>query len=139
MSNLTIAQEVIEHIKVAGEIADRAQRMTSEKQAQDRAVAAKIPEAVDALVQKGFLPSEYAEQCKQALADPVRALDVLINTACYQPDSVNHLGAQVDEGRNEKKASIKGNTNSPYCGGRYTSKRESDRIFEQGILGRQMA
>lgn len=139
MANLTIAQEIIEHIKIAGEIAERAQKMTNEKKAQDKAVAAKIPEAVDILVQKGFLESEYAEECKQALADPVRTLDVLINTACYQPDSANHLGAQVEGTRNEKKASTKGSVDSPYCGGRHSNKRESDRLFEQRILGRQMS
>lgn len=136
MPNLTTAQQVIEHIKVSGEIAERAQKLAAEKKAQDQAAAAKIPEAVDALVQNGFLPSDYAEEAKQALADPTRVLDVLINTACYRPDKTNHLGEQVESGGGEKQASARGSTNSPYCGGRHSGKRESDLIFEQGILGR---
>lgn len=138
MPNLTTAQEVIEHIKVSSEIAERAMKMANEKKAQDQAIAAKIPEAVDALIQRGFVPSEYAEEAKQALADPVRALDVLINTACYSPDNTNHLGEQVSNGRSEKQASTRGNVDSPYCGVRSTTKRASDIAFEQGILGRRI-
>lgn len=141
-ANVNLAQKVIEHIKCASVIAEKANKMANEKSAQDKAIADKIPTVVEALVQNGLITSDLVKDASAALADPVRALDVLLNTARWhqQNKEAGHLGEAVDDGKQTRKSASanRGGLDSPYCGGRVGGKRQSDLMFEQKVLGRNL-
>jgi len=121
---------------------EKAEQAYQEKKALDQAVAAKIPQVVDALAARGMIEATEKEAAAKALTDPVAVLEYLKRAAEFESeDSEKHasLGEQVDaSGRNvngqAKRASvILGSEQSPYVGIRTSGKKPSDIAFERGL------
>lgn len=129
-SSPRLQQHFLDYIKTSGVLVHAAEKQATAHAAKQREVAAKIPAAVDALQKNGFIPKELCKDAAEQLQDPVRVLEILINTASFRSDNdLQRLGTSMSE----KKASARGRTDSPYCGVREPVERESDRIFEERL------
>lgn len=124
--NLNILEKVVDYIQCSDAVATKLQKDAAEKQAQDEKVSALIPKAVEALVKNERIPEHLRDKAASILSDPVKALEVLINTAGHRNASEQaHVG--TPSGTN-KTASDR-SKHSAYLGFRGTAERESDRIL----------
>jgi len=126
--NLNVLEQVVNYIKCSDAIASRYQKEAATKQASDDKVRGMIPDVVEALVKNQRLPGHLREKAASLLADPAKALEILINTANHRNQAeAGQMG--TPSGGTQKKAHVRGSLNSPYVGGRVTEERDSDRIL----------
>jgi hypothetical protein len=126
-------QKLLNYALVANEISRRAQQQREEKQAMDSAVAEKIPEAVQALIDNERIYEHQSEKVADALQNPVSALELLRDVAAHRnPAEVSTIGAEVPG--QTKTSSDKGN---PYTGGSVASFDDlpSGQRFRELLLG----
>lgn len=126
---MTLNEKVLETIQLSATALDKAEHELGVKRAADAKVAALIPSVVDILIANERIDPADREKAAAALADPARALEILIKTA--DPNNTirpRQLGAAVQE----KKASYD-SLNDPYVGRRTSEEKESDRAYLRGL------
>lgn len=131
MSSQLNADKVLETIQLSATALDKAEAELNVKRAADVKVAALIPSVVDALIANERIDPADREKAAAALADPVRALEILIKTADVNMTiRPRQLGTAVTT---EKKANAYDSLNDPYVGRRTSDERESDRAYLRGL------
>ena len=73
--------QMLEYTQVTGEALDSAVKIAADVSKQRKAAEARIPGIVDMLKQAGLIKESELKQAAEALADPVRTLDILGNVA----------------------------------------------------------
>ena len=115
---LTTPQKVLDYIKRTGVLIETAEKEATVKSTKEAAVAALIPDVVDALVQHGRIEESLREKAAEQLKDPVRTLEILASVAAHRTDSEKaHLGSPAGI----KSASVKYNS---YVGARPSGDEE---------------
>lgn len=125
--DINLAKQLVDYVQLSDAIATLVQKDKATKTAQQKKVAELIPNVVSALIKNKRLPEELSQKAASVLNDPVKALEVLINTANHRTgNEAQTFGTEVTH---QKKASVRGSVNSPYCGVRTTEERDSDRVM----------
>lgn len=125
------ADKVLETIQISATALDKAEAELNVKRAADVKVAAMIPTVVDALIANERIDPADREKAAAALADPARALEILLKTADVNNTiRPRQLGTAVVT---EKTAGAYDSLNDPYVGRRTAEPRESDRAFLRGL------
>ena len=124
-------KKVLAYIESTGKLIAAAEKKASLDKDTQTKVAALIPQAVDSLISNNRVEEKYSEKLASLLTDPVSALEILISTANHRNVEESPLGDSV---QSEKRA-YANNSDSPFCGMKTASERESDRVFKERILG----
>jgi hypothetical protein len=112
---LTLDQEVVDLVTAGTALIEKAAAAEQVKVAQQKQIDELIPQAVAALAGNGFIRENQREKLAAQLVDPVRALELLIETAEFGKqagDAVPSLGRPVSPVT--KVASV----NTPHVGSR---------------------
>ena len=131
--NQTQEEKVLELIEVVGEIEKQASTLYSQKTDQEKKVAKLIPKAVQALLDNERIELHEKEAAEAVLRDPVKTMEILINTASHRNSAERtKLGQPVANG-NEKRASYN-SLNDSYVGRRTRpGEAESDKAYKRGL------
>lgn len=130
---MSLPEKVIAHITVSDAAMQKAaaiEKTAATKQAQ---ISKMIPQVVDALVANERITPAQREKVAAMLADPVKALDLLIKTAAHKNAAeMAHLGSPV------KQASANANSNynsltTPHVGARTTREKASSAALFRGL------
>lgn len=117
---LTHEQKVIDALQVSSALAAAVERDQLAKEAQDKAILADIPAAVEACIQHGRVAAEDREKLASALKDHRRTVRLLAKVAAHSNET-------------EKTASIGSPVNAGGAKPNKDTIRESDRIFAQRL------
>ena len=125
-------QKVVDFVKRAGTLVQRAEKQAAAWEQKEAAVVALIPDVVEALVTGGHINVNLREKAAQHLTDHTKTLELLASVATNKTEpEVAKLGSPV----NEKNASTK-SAYSNYVGAAIPEdERESGRNFMDAILG----
>jgi len=129
---MTVPEKVIEYIGYSAAALEKAAAAMTQQEAQQQKVAEFIPTAIDALLSGERIDEDQREKAAAALADPVKALEILTKVAVHRNASERALGTPVNGNGQEKSASASGNGNgqydsltSPHVGERTTKVKQS--------------
>lgn len=131
-ANLQTNQKVLDYVKRSGALIAAAEKRAAAWAQKEAAVAALIPDVVEALIANNKIDERLREKAAKHLADPVSALELLASVAAFKrPEELGHLGRADGQ---QKSASAK--TNSPYVGAIIPEEeRASGRALVEAILG----
>jgi hypothetical protein len=126
---MTIPEKVVEYIGYSSAALEKAAADIAAREAQQTKVAELIPTAVDALVSGERIDEEQREKAAEALADPVRCLEILTKVAVHRNASERALGQPV-AGDGQTKTAGAGNgqydsLQDPHVGARTTKVKQS--------------
>ncbi len=83
----THSERVLDLIEITGAIIDQTSTLVTTKEAQDKKIANLIPQAVEALLKNERIEQHEKDAAAKLLADPVKALEILIKTAQHRNDT----------------------------------------------------
>lgn len=130
MTALATPQKVLDYIKRSGALVEQAEKQAAAQAQKEAAVAALIPDVIEALISNGRIPTELRDKAAEQLKDPVKTLEILASVAAHRTDAeLAHLGTP------EKSASSRNGKESPYVGAITSEPRESDNLLMGRILG----
>lgn len=125
--NTETQKKMCEFINLAGGLVGAAAKQASDQDEIRKKIAGQIPKVVEALVKNKRLDASLSKDAEALLADHSQTLDMLARTAAHRTDDELALGKPI-----EKKASVHGNQDNPWCGDRRgTGQRESDRLLAE--------
>lgn len=125
LANQTTAEKVLDLIGYSQAALEKAHRRFRALDKQAAAIAEKIPQVVEALVENDRIDPRQREKAAQQLRDPVRALEILMAVAQHRNAAeLSHLGKPV--------AKTAGPRRSVVVGERHYGPSEADiRYFER--------
>jgi hypothetical protein len=132
----TYTEKVLDFVQVTGAIMEKTAALVATKEAQDKKVAALIPQAVKALLDNERIEPHQKEAAEKVLRDPAKALEILIKTAAHRNDAERaRLGQPVPaNGRQKTAGSNYSSLSDGYVGRRSSpGEKESDRAFKAGL------
>jgi hypothetical protein len=137
-------ERVIGLVEASSALAEKAAVAAEDHDRMRKEAGTLIPGIVDTLLAirvhdgpggtRPLLEPDEKAACAEALADPVRALQVFTKVAGhFRAAQVDSLGRSAPEGGRTKQA--QSSLDSPYTGRRTSQEPESWRRFRQGIMG----
>lgn len=132
-----LAAEVLDHIQCSHAALDAAKAQLDKQAADQKAEATKkaelIPKAVQALIEHRRIGPERAKMAEELLADPVKALEILINVADPgQTTDPRALGRPQEKAASDASKITK---RAGYVGERQDETSESWQRFKEILLG----
>jgi hypothetical protein len=130
-TQLNSNQKVLDFVKRAGSLIEKAEKREAALQQKEAAVAALIPDVVETLISNGHIDKTLRDKAASYLTDHVKALELLTSVAAYKSEQeVSRMGNP------EKTASARSNDTS-YRGGSVVAEddRPSSRGLAEAILG----
>ncbi len=129
---MSLPEKVIAHITVSDAAMQKAAAIEKTAAAKQAQVNKMIPQVVDALVANERITPAQREKVAAMLADPVKALDLLIKTAAHKNAAeMAHLGSPV------KQASANNtgynSLTTPHVGARTTREKASSAALFRGL------
>jgi hypothetical protein len=123
--------QVIDYVEASSTALAQASDTIEKQAAQKQACDELIPAAVDALAEHGRIEQHEKQAAAEVLADPVKALQLLIKVAGHRSDaeqlSLGKPGGVV------KKAAYDDVTSSPFAGGRRANNTLADAKLFSGL------
>ncbi len=134
LSEMTTEQKIVEYATLTSASLEKAAAFYQQKQATDAAVADRIPAVVKAMVDHQRIEPGQAEKLAQALADPAKALDILLKVAGHRNDA-EVAAEQTRLGRPQgDAATVKtGGARQPFTGQRNPGHAGSDLALLQAL------
>lgn len=123
--------QVIDFVEASSTALAKAGDAIEKQAAQKQACDELIPAVVDALAEHGRIESHEKQAAAEVLADPVKALQLLIKVAGHRSDA-----EQLSLGRPEggvKKAAFNDAASSPFAGGRRSGNTLADAKLFSGL------
>ena len=113
-SGLNLAEKVIEHINVSHHALEKAAAAEDAANVKQAEVAALIPQVVDTMIQHERITPNQREKLAEMLADPAKALELMIKVASHRnADELAKLGTGVAGDGQVKTAQAQGQPYDP--------------------------
>jgi hypothetical protein len=124
--------QVIDYVEASSTALAQASDTIEKQAAQKRACDELIPAVVDALAEHGRIEQHEKAAAAEVLADPVKALQLLIKVAGHRSDAEQLSLGKPNDGV-VKKAAFDDVTSSPFAGGRRTNNTLADAKLFSGL------